>query len=254
MATILKLQKNPSFVVLTYGYYVYVDSDIKLDSSSLKLFTKEYKPSDNDLLIKTVPSLKDNDAVQGRYSDPYVTRYLYAINKINKDKVKELSKFLQFDLPEESDQDTRELVVDLPTTKVVDYSDKSYAIFTTDKDLIEAFKALKEEKKSPLLFSRGLTGPGLEKMPGYVLSKKSKKKDEIFSMLKGSVESFNDEILLMEAGPLGESRFKLKGSPEYCKNKMDEFYEDHGTEKVKFSDVVMVNENYKTMVVTVEAS
>ena len=35
---------------------------------------------------------------------------------------------------------------------------------------------------------------------------------------------------------------------------MDEFYEDHGTEKVKFSDVVMVNENYKTMVVTVEAS
>ena len=50
-------------------------------------------------------------------------------------------------------------------------------------------------------------------MPGYVLSK-VKEKDEIFSMLKGSV-SFNDEILLMEAGPLGESRFKLKGSPEY---------------------------------------
>ena len=56
-----------------------------------------------------------------------------------------------------------------------DYSDKSYAIFTTDRTSSKPSGGSEGEKKSPLLFGRGLTGPGLGRCQD-MCSPKSKKR------------------------------------------------------------------------------
>lgn len=236
MAKILKNVIDPSMIIIDHGYMIYIDTTVVLDSRSLGTFAKDYNINKDDLLLKTLPELTSNGVVIGRATPEDGKRFLHSIAKNNKDKLVALAKFLKFPYDPTAQKDSRAVILDTLTVKVIDYTEKSVAIFTLDP---ETNDKLRSEKC--LKFNSSLTGPGLVKAAGYILAKSSKAKDRIMDMLQGGPPvsgSLGDPtsappVISPEGfefnpeGHLGEGKIKLWGKRTYCVAKLEHIEEDY---------------------------
>lgn len=220
MAKVLK--NTTETVVIDSGYYLYIDTSLDINSRLYGTYAKEYDASDSDYLFAKVPDAQDLELkrkVEGK-------RYLHSVNKLEKDSIAGLCKLLTFTYTPET-KDTRKYIIDNDEVTVIEYSDKSFAIFPKSSDMMKRLQTYENK-----FFSyKFLTGPGMKRTKGYILSKASPKRKEIMGVVDSkSKDSEADELVGDDIVPIGDPtssavRFKIWGSSGFIASKFKEIDE-----------------------------
>jgi hypothetical protein len=155
--------------------------------------------------------------------------------------------------------DTRTYLLDTPELKIVEYSDKSVAIFSTH---VPTLSKLTEMNGKGLRYNSGLTGPGMVRASGYLLLKSNSKYSKILEKLSDgslsvSIDDPSDKPKItvpkglntmqnIAPGPKNELRFKLTGDETYIKSKLEEIKEDYG-DRIKILSDKTLDDSRKEM-------
>lgn len=229
------LKDTTSTTIFEDRYQLYIDTTMKIEAKTYGTFVTEYDPLESDLLLKKVPSLKDvklkRDPADGS------KRYFHSINKTKKEQIQALRKVFNFVI-NLSDEDTRAYLLDTPKLKIIEYSDKSLAFFTSD---IGTLVRLRELDGKGIKYNANLTGPGMVKGSGYLLFKSSKdyaKILESFSTDSTKIPGTSTpkaepsvQVNRMEniaPGPKDQVRFRIYGDAKYVDERLIEVREDYG--------------------------
>lgn len=233
----LKIVKDSQNVtVIDSGYHLYIDTDMEINSRTYGTYQETYIiEEDGDLLLKKIPEIKKLDTNLKRdISDESCKRYLHIVGKDKKDTIDGLRKLLLFKYEHPTEEDTRLYLVDLPKLKIIDYSEKSVAIFC---DSEEGIKVVREYEQKCLKYNKNLTGINKKKMPGYVLSKGSKYYKEIFDKLVPSEKPKEEDFIGNGKRSCEESGdiiyIKLWGTKDYIKKEILEIEDSGFVAKVK---------------------
>lgn len=223
MATILK--NTSDTLIVEYGYHLYIDTVLDIDSKEYGTFKTDYNPSDKDILLTKVPPL---EKIPVKRDISVETRHLHIVNKNNLSSVTGLAKKLIF-VYKPKTTDERPVLVETSSVTIIDYSEKSVAIFTKDPTCL---RTLRENEKF-VKYNSGLTGPGLQKTPGYILAKSSRKYAEIISLLESggapvsptdvNIDQYIGNDLEMVGDPTSDTTLvKIWGDLEFIESKLTE--------------------------------
>lgn len=240
------LKDTTSTTVFDDRYQLYIDTTMKIEARTYGTFVIEYDPLETDMLLKKVPALKDvklkRDPADGS------KRYLHSINKTKKEQILALRKVFNFvvTLPEGDD---RLVMLDTPTLKIIEYTDKSVGFFTTDIMTLVKLREFENDKK--VKYYPKLTGPGNVSMPGYLLFKSSKDYSKILQAFSGdsgvsgdssttpvrtadpsvkpkAASSSDNKMENIAPGPKNQVRFRIQGDTKYVDERLVEVREDYG--------------------------
>lgn len=234
------LKDTTSTTIYNDTYQLYIDTTTEINSKTYGTFMTEYDPLDKDLFLIKVKALKDiklkRDPTDGS------KRYLHSINKTKKAEIMNLRKLFNFVIDLDGG-DTRTYLLDKPEIKIIDYSDKSVAIFSTH---VPTLSKLTEMNGKGLRYNSGLTGPGMVRASGYLLFKSSPNYAKILEELSDGTLATKDMKVPMDLppkvdipkvinlmqniapGPKNELRFRITGTETYIKSKLEEIKEDYG--------------------------
>lgn len=223
MTSIKVYRDKPNTTILFSGYHLYVDTILNINNKIYGTFMTEYNPLDEDLLLKKLPDLSSLSLSRDVNVDK---RYLHIVNRSNKESIKGLEKLLSFEFKDDA-VDDRTVLIDNDKVTVIDYSSKSVAIFVKDKKLNNDLKVNKFLK-----FNMNLTGPKMEKTPGYVMSKSSKGYASMMeSFGEDSVLDVNEEFSgngtnQLETTVENSLTFIIWGEQAYVESKIDELKDE----------------------------
>jgi hypothetical protein len=228
MASIKVLKDITATTIVESGYQIYIDTSLEFNGRKYGTFTQKYDPNDEDLFLKKVPKAKDLKLKRTLGSEP---RFLHSISKTSVE-VKSLKALLNFEFTAET-EDLRTIIIDNENVKVIEYSERSAAIFPKPGKLEVVSKMLEEYEAVNAVKNMFLTGPGLVKTKGYVLASRSKQYDEILRKLKevsGSSEILegNSQELISKPGDLND-KIKIWGSLGYVQDKLEELNEQESS-------------------------
>lgn len=222
------LRDDADVTVVDHGYQIYIDtSSPDLIKKKIGIFTQTYNPKEDDIFTKKIPGIKLNRSIE------HEKRYLHSINKTKSEEIKKLSEELKFTFVSES-KDSRTVLIDSSCVKVLEYSDKSVAIFPLT---METTKKMSEYEESNNVKNSWLTGPGLVRTKGFILAKSSRKYKEILNYLENSSDPseynfINKEEVLVGNGmvKIGDScgqnqKIKIWGSVKFITSKIDDIEE-----------------------------
>ena len=241
MAAVTILRDDIDVTIIDHGYQIYIDtSSPDIVSKKHSTFVQIYNPKEDDILMKKISSITGMSLKRQLDGEK---RYLHSINKSKVEDVKKLAEDLKFTFVSET-KDLRTVLIDSPNVKVIEYSDKSVAIFPSTMEITNKMNEYEESKTVKSMF---LTGPGLVRTKGFILAKSSRKYKDILSYLENSSEGGSpggspgdspkgsliskDEVLvgngMSKIGEFGESagqdqKVKIWGSLKYITSKIDE--------------------------------
>lgn len=175
------LKNLPSTSIVALGYQIYVDTNVDL-GPSFGSYCTPYDPSEEDLLKSKLPM------VTGLVRNVELTsedgkRFFHIINKNKHEIIDSLKDHFSFPYTHPT-KDSRTRLIESSEVVVLDYSEKSVAIFPMTKKTRDYMDTLKKSVKVNL----GLTGPNLKKTRGYILAKSNFKFKNIIEALS-SLES-----------------------------------------------------------------
>jgi hypothetical protein len=233
MAVII-LRDDVDVTIVDHGYQIYIDTTSPdIVSKKYSTFVQIYNPKEDDIFTKKIPGVSDNIKRKLSASD-VEKRFLHSINKSKSEDIKKLSEELKFTFVSET-KDERTVLIDSPNVKVIEYSDKSIAIFPST---MEITKKLEEYEESKTVKNLWLTGPNFKRTKGFILAKSSRKYKEILSFLEGSAsgagaKSFISKDEKMEGNgmeKIGDAagqnqKVKIWGSLKFITSKIDEIDE-----------------------------
>lgn len=215
--------------IISTQYHMLLDTESKVDSKVYGTYSKMYDPEDEDLFEKET---KGRNLKLKRVIASGTPRYLHKVSLINKESVRGLAKLFGFTY--EWKEDTRTRLIDTEKIVIIDYSPKSVAIFSKDPSIRKKLKAYEDK----MMYNSKLTGPDMEKSPGYILAKSNKSYGEILSMFdreeSSSDESPEDDgvhkdngIEQIDSDPIsGNDRFKIWGDQTWIDVKIEEIEEE----------------------------
>lgn len=244
------LKDTTSTTIYNDTYQLYIDTTMEINSKAYGTFVSEYDPLEKDLLLKKVPALKDvklkRDPTDGS------KRFLHAISKMKKSEIINLQKIFNFKI-DLDEGDKRTYLLDTSELKIIDYTDKSVALFSSH---VPTLTKLQELNGKGLRYNSSLTGPGLVKSSGYLLFKSNGKYASILEELSDKSVTTSKEVKpepLVEPsagpsvkplvkhpnimqniapGPKDELRFRLVGDKTYVESRLEEIKEDYGDKRV----------------------
>lgn len=209
MAVII-LRDDVDVTIVDHGYQIYIDTTSPdIVSKKYSTFVQIYNPKEDDIFTKKISGISSLSDLKRQID--VEKRFLHSINKTKSEDIKKLSEELKFTFVSET-KDERTVLIDSPNVKVIEYSDKSIAIFPVT---MEITKKLEEYEESKTVKNLWLTGPNFKRTKGFILAKSSRKYKEILSFLANSDDS-------KSAGSLAVGGFISK----------DEKLEGNGMEKI----------------------
>lgn len=179
MAVII-LRDDVDVTIVDHGYQIYIDTTSPdIVSKKYSTFVQIYNPKEDDIFTKKISGIS---GVSLKRQSDVEKRFLHSINKSKSEDIKKLSEELKFTFVSET-KDERTVLIDSPNVKVIEYSDKSIAIFPVT---MEITKKLEEYEESKTVKNLWLTGPNFKRTKGFILAKSSRKYKEILSFLENS--------------------------------------------------------------------
>lgn len=206
MTEVIYLQDTQNTVFVS-GNYLYIDSNKNLDKKILGVKTTEYDIGVSDIVFKKHKFLSKRDSLTG-------TRYLHTIHKTRSDDINKLCKSLDLTYFKIDTSDTRKRILKTSDTVIIDYTDLSYAIFTSNKKVTSFLY------KANVFFNSGLTGPDNVKSPGFILTKKNAAKDDLLEDIiklaeSCSYDSYIGNDFIQEPSRRGRDVYKVWGNTTY---------------------------------------
>lgn len=158
------LKNLPSTSIIALGYHIYVDTNIDL-GPSFGSFCTTYDPNDEDPLKAKIPM------ATGLLRNVELTsddgkRFFHIINRNKHEVIDNLKDQFSFPYVHQT-KDSRTRLIDSSEVIVLDYSEKSVAVFPITKKTRDYLDTLASSVK----FNSGLTGPDLKKTKGYIIAK-----------------------------------------------------------------------------------
>lgn len=221
---------RPKCTVLSTQYHMIIDTETKIDSQTYGTYQKMYDPDDKDEFLSH-KDIKSAKLELRRKINSGTSRYLHLVNLTNKESVRGIAKLFGFTY--EWKEDTRSRLIDTDKVVVIDYSDKSVAIFSKDPEVRKKIKTIEDKLK----YNRSLTGPKMEKQPGWILAKSNKEYASIITMLDtgGDDGVTSTEDMQFEGNGVdqidsdittGNDRLRIWGDETWIQIKLEEIEDD----------------------------
>lgn len=234
MAVII-LRDDVDVTIVDHGYQIYIDTTSPdIVSKKYSTFIQIYNPKEDDIFNKKISGISGISLKRKLSASDVEKRFLHSINKSKSEDIKKLSEELKFTFVNET-KDERTVLIDSPNVKVIEYSDKSIAIFPVT---MEITKKLEEYEESKTVKNLWLTGPNFKRTKGFILAKSSRKYKEILNFLENSDDSksagsfINKDEKLEGNGmeKIGDAvgqnqKVKIWGSLTFITSKIDEIDE-----------------------------